>query len=39
VIAADKDKRIKLKALGYRVCIIHHANVGVGIASLKEMLG
>jgi len=32
----DEEKRKKLKALGYRVYMIHHANVNEGIARLKK---
>ncbi len=32
----DAEKRRKLKALGYRIYAIHHANIGEGIAKLTN---
>jgi len=34
----DEDKRKKLRALGYRVYVIHHTNVDEGIAKLRKAL-
>ena len=32
----DEEKRKKLKALGYRVYVIHHINLDDGVAKLKK---
>jgi very-short-patch-repair endonuclease len=34
----DEEKRKKLKALGYRIYVIHHADIDSGIAKLKAAL-
>ncbi|MCJ7430178.1 DEAD/DEAH box helicase [Candidatus Bathyarchaeota archaeon] len=35
----DEEKRKKLKALGYRVYVIHHANLDEGFAKLRRAFG
>ena len=32
----DEDKRRKLKALGYRVYVVHHANLAEGMGKLRR---